>query len=182
MPIIRPYKNIMPRIHPSAFIAENAVIIGDVEIGAESSVWYGCTLRGDVNNIVIGQRTNIQDHTMIHVSSTTQGTYIGDDVTVGHAAVLHACTIGSLAFIGMQACVMDDVTIGEQAMVAAGALVTPGKIVEKGQLWGGSPAKFMRDLSQKDLDFLPFSAQRYATLAKIYRESTEHEPSSENGR
>ncbi len=170
MPIIRPYKNITPRIHPSAFIAENAVIIGDVEIGEGSSIWYGCTLRGDVNNIVIGKRTNIQDHTMIHVSSTTQGTYIGDDVTVGHAALLHACTIGSLAFIGMQACIMDDAVVEEQAMIAAGSLVTPGKTITKGQLWGGSPARYMRDLSQKDLDFLPFSAQRYADLARTYRQ------------
>ena len=168
MPIISPYKNILPKIHPSAFIAENAVIIGDVEIGADSSIWYGCTLRGDVNNIRIGARTNIQDHTIIHVSSTTQGTYIGDDVTVGHAAVLHACTIGNLAFIGMQACVMDDAVVEEQAMIAAGALVTPGKTVSKGQLWGGSPARYMRDLSDKDLAFLPFSAHRYVQLAKTY--------------
>lgn len=170
MPIILPYKNVVPKIHPSAFIAENAVIIGDVEIGEDSSIWYGCTLRGDVNDIRIGARTNIQDHTIIHVSSTTQGTSIGDDVTVGHAAVLHACTIGSLAFIGMQACVMDEAVVEEQAMIAAGALIAPGKKVPKGQLWGGSPARHMRDLSQKDLDLLPFSAQRYVQLARTYRE------------
>lgn len=169
MPIIRPFKGITPRIHPTAFIAENAVIIGDVEIGAESSVWFGCTLRGDVNNIIIGQRTNIQDHTMIHVSSTTQGTYIGDEVTVGHAALLHACTIGNRAFIGMQACVMDDARIEDEAMIAAGGLVTPGKTIPARQLWGGSPARFMRDLTPKDLEFLPFSAARYAKLATEYR-------------
>ena len=169
MPIIRPYKGAVPRIHPTAFIAENAVIIGDVEIGEESSVWYGCTLRGDVNNIVVGKRTNIQDHTMVHVSSTTQGTYIGDDVTIGHAAILHACSIGNKAFIGMQACIMDDAKVEDEAMVAAAALVTPGKVVAARQLWGGSPAKFMRDLTQDDLDFLPFSAQRYCNLAKTYR-------------
>lgn len=169
MAIIRPFKGITPRIHPTAFIAENAVIIGDVEIGAESSVWFGCTLRGDVNNIIIGQRTNIQDHTMIHVSSTTQGTYIGDEVTVGHAALLHACTIGNRAFIGMQACVMDDARIEDEAMIAAGGLVTPGKTIPARQLWGGSPARFMRDLTPKDLEFLPFSAARYAKLATEYR-------------
>lgn len=168
MPLILPYKGVMPRIHPSAFIAENAVIVGDVEIGADSSVWYGCTIRGDVNNIIIGQRTNIQDHTMIHVSSTTQGTYIGDDVTVGHAALLHACTIGNRVLIGMQACVMDDVSIADDVILAAGALITPGKAVPTRQLWGGRPAKYMRDLSAEDIDFLPFSARRYVGVAKNY--------------
>ncbi|MGZ9097750.1 MAG: gamma carbonic anhydrase family protein [Micavibrio sp.] len=168
MPLIRAYKNILPKIHDSVFVAENAVIIGDVEIGAESSIWYGCTLRGDVNNIRIGQRSNIQDHTIIHVSSTGQGTYIGDDVTVGHAAVLHACTIGNLAFIGMQACIMDDTIVEDGAMVAAGALVTPGKRISAGQLWGGSPARYMRDLTAEERDFLPFSAARYARLAAAY--------------
>lgn len=168
MPLILPYKGVMPRIHPSAFIAENAVIVGDVEIGADSSVWYGCTIRGEVNNITIGQRTNIQDHTMIHVSSTTQGTYIGDDVTVGHAALLHACTIGNRVLIGMQACVMDDVSIADDVILAAGALITPGKAVPTRQLWGGRPAKYMRDLSTEDIDFLPFSARRYVGVAKNY--------------
>ena len=169
MAVLIPYKNITPRIHGDAFIAETAVIIGDVEIGADSGIWFGCTLRGDVNNITIGKRTNIQDHTMIHVSSTGQGTYIGDDVTVGHAAVLHACTIGNTAFIGMKACVMDDAVVEDFAMVAAGALVTPGKRIPSGQLWGGSPARYMRDLTGQELEFLAFSAARYVTLSKTYR-------------
>lgn len=169
MPLIRPFKETLPTIDSEAFIAENAVIIGAVEIGADSSVWYGCTLRGDVNNIRIGQRTNIQDHTLIHVSSTGQGTYIGDDVTVGHSAVLHACTIGNMAFIGMQACIMDDAVVEDRAMVAAGALVTPGKRVLSGQLWGGSPARYMRDLTVEELNFLEFSAARYVKLSKAYK-------------
>lgn len=169
MPLIRPFKETLPTIDSEAFIAENAVIIGAVEIGADSSVWYGCTLRGDVNNIRIGQRTNIQDHTLIHVSSTGQGTYIGDDVTVGHSAVLHACTIGNMAFIGMQACIMDDAVVEDRAMVAAGALVTPGKRVPSGQLWGGSPARYMRDLTVEELNFLEFSAARYVKLSKAYK-------------
>lgn len=169
MPLIRPFKETSPVIDSEAFVAENAVIIGAVEIGADSSIWYGCTLRGDVNNIRIGQRTNIQDHTLIHVSSTGQGTYIGDDVTVGHSAVLHACTIGDMAFIGMQACVMDDAVVEDRAMIAAGALVTPGKRVPSGQLWGGSPARYMRDLTVEELKFLEFSAVRYVKLSKAYK-------------
>lgn len=168
MAVLLPYKSIMPKIDETAFVAETAAIIGDVVIGAESSVWYGCTLRGDVNNIVIGARTNIQDHTMIHVASEGQGTYIGDDVTVGHAAVLHACTIGNMAFIGMQACVMDGAIVEDGAMVAAGALVTPGKRIPSGQLWGGSPAKYMRDLNEAEKGFLKYSAERYVRVAKDY--------------
>jgi carbonic anhydrase/acetyltransferase-like protein (isoleucine patch superfamily) len=168
MPIITPYRKILPQIHEDAFVAENAAIIGDVEIGSDSGIWYGCTLRGDVNDIKIGQRTHIQDGTVIHVSSSTQGTYVGDDVTVGHMALLHACTIGDLAFIGMKACVMDDAIVEPRAMVAAGALVTSGKTVPSGQLWAGSPAKYMRDLTEKELEFLQFSADRYVMLSKEY--------------
>lgn len=166
--IIIPYKSTVPQIEPSVFIAPTCAIIGDVRIAGESSVWFGCTVRGDVNEVRIGSRTNIQDHTVIHVSSTGQGTYIGDNVTVGHGAILHACTIGDLAFIGMQACIMDGAWIEPGAMVAAGALVTPGKIVPSGQLWGGSPARFMRDLTQEERDFLPFSAERYVKLSRDY--------------
>ncbi len=168
--IKRAYKNVLPKIDDSVFVAENAVVIGDVEIGPESSIWYNCVLRGDVNDIKIGARTNIQDGTVIHVSSSTQGTYIGDDVTVGHMALLHACTIGDRAFIGMKACVMDDATVEEEAMVAAGALVTSGKRVPKHQLWAGSPARYMRDLTAKEVEFLRFSADRYVKLSRTYIE------------
>jgi gamma-carbonic anhydrase len=168
MPIIRPFNGISPRIAPDAFIAENAVIIGDVVIGAQSSIWYNCVLRGDVNNIVIGARTNIQDGTVIHVSSTTQGTYIGDDVTVGHMALIHACTIGDRAFIGMKACVMDDTKIEDESMIAAGALVTTKKLIPSRQLWSGTPAKFMRDLREDEIEFLSFSARRYVDLSRKY--------------
>lgn len=162
------YKGKSPQISSTAFVAENAVIIGDVEIGEESSIWYSCVVRGDVNDIKIGARTNIQDGAVIHVSSTTQGTYIGDDVTVGHMALIHACTIGDRAFIGMKACVMDDAIVEEEAMVAAGALVTSGKRVPKHQLWGGSPAKYMRALTEEEIKFLKFSADRYVKLSREY--------------
>lgn len=166
--MMKTYKGIYPRICDTAFIAENVVVIGNVHVGKESSVWYNCVLRGDVNDIRIGERTNIQDGTVIHVSSTTQGTYIGDDVTVGHMALIHACTIGDRAFIGMKACVMDDAVVEEEAMVAAGALVTSGKRVPKHQLWGGSPAKYMRDLTEEEIKFLKFSAERYVKLSRTY--------------
>jgi carbonic anhydrase/acetyltransferase-like protein (isoleucine patch superfamily) len=168
MPLIKTYRNILPRIGERVFLADNAAIVGDVEIGDDSSIWFGCTVRGDVNDIKIGQRTNIQDGTVIHVSSTSQGTYIGNDVTVGHMAVLHACTIEDEAFIGMMACVMDDAYVEKGAMVAAGALVTPGKRIPSGQLWGGSPAKFMRNLTEEEKKHIPYSAGHYVRLAKDY--------------
>lgn len=164
-----PYQGKSPKIHPTAYIAPTAVIIGDVEIGADSSIWFGCVLRGDVNEIRIGERTNIQDGTVIHVAEAGQGTYIGDDVTVGHAALLHACTIGSRALIGMRTTVMDDAQIADETVIAAGALVTPGKHVGKGQVWAGSPAKHWRDLSAEDIDLITVRAAQYVRLGQSYR-------------
>lgn len=167
--VIKSYRNIMPKIDDTAFIADNTAIIGDVEIGAGSGIWYGVTLRGDVNDIKIGKRTNIQDGTVIHTSLGVQGTYIGDDVTVGHAAVLHACTIGNKAFIGMQSLIMDEVVVEDEAMVAAGSMVTPRKRIPKHQLWGGRPAKYMRDMTPEEIEYLQISADRYAALAAEYK-------------
>ncbi len=167
--IIRPYRNINPKVEPTAFVAENAAIIGDVEIGAGTGIWYGCTLRGDVNDIKIGARTNIQDGTVIHTSLGVQGTYIGDDVTVGHMALLHACTIGNKAFIGMQSLIMDEVVVEDEAMVAAGSMVTPRKRIPRHQLWGGRPARYMRDMTPEEIEYLQISADRYAALAQEYK-------------
>ncbi len=167
---LRKFKDKHPVIHETAYIDPDCTIIGDVEIDAEVSIWPGCVVRGDVNNITIGKRSNIQDGTIIHVSSTSQGTYIGDDVTVGHMALLHACTIGDRAFIGMKACVMDDATVEADAMIGAGALVTPGKVVKSGELWVGSPAKFKRMLTDDEIAFLKFSAARYVKLSRVYVE------------
>lgn len=169
MNIILPYKSRYPTVHETAFIASNAAVIGDVRIGAQANIWFGCTIRGDVNDITIGARTNIQDNSVIHVTRNVQGTYIGDEVTVGHAAVLHACTIGNQAFIGMQACILDEAVVEDRAMVAAGALVTPGKVVKTGQLWAGRPARYMRDLTPEELNFLAISADNYVRLAAEYR-------------
>lgn len=167
--LIRPYRGVHPMIDPSAFVAETAVVTGDVVIGPATGIWYGCVLRGDVNEIRIGARTNIQDGTVIHVARNGQGTYIGDDVTVGHLALLHACTLESGCFVGMKACVMDGALVESRAMVAAGALVTPGKRVKSGWLWAGSPAKPVRELTEEELAFLPVSAMQYSDLAREYR-------------
>jgi len=168
-PQILPYRGITPSINPTAFVAQGATVIGDTHISEESGIWYGCVIRGDVNEIRIGKRTNIQDLTMIHCAELGQGTYLGDDITVGHSAVLHACNIEDNAFIGIQACVMDDCIVEKGAMVAAGALVTPGKIVKAGEVWAGSPAKKLRDINQKDLDFFEINRKRYVRLANEYR-------------
>lgn len=168
MALILPYRGVMPTIDPSAFIADNAVIIGDVHIGAESNVWFNCVLRGDVHEIRIGRRTNIQDGTIIHTTRNVAGTYVGDEVTVGHKALLHACTVETNAFVGMGAIILDEAVIEGGAMVAAGALVSPKKRVPTGQLWAGQPAKFMRDLTQADLDFFPVSADNYVKLSREY--------------
>jgi carbonic anhydrase/acetyltransferase-like protein (isoleucine patch superfamily) len=158
----------MPVIHPNAFIAAGAVIIGDVEIGAYSSVWFGCVVRGDVNIIRIGERTNIQDGTIIHVTRKTSPTHIGSGITIGHLALLHACTLEDDCFIGMGAKILDDAVVESGAMVAAGALVTPRKRIPSGQLWGGNPAKFMRELSEADRAFFPISADNYVRLGQEY--------------
>ncbi len=168
--LILPYKGITPTIHQSVFIAPTAVITGDTEIDEETGIWFGCILRGDVNVIRIGKRTNIQDGTIIHVASKGQGTFIGDEVTVGHMAVLHACTVESRCFIGMKACVMDGAYVETGAMVGAGALVTPGKRVKAGQLWTGSPAKYQRDLTAAEIAFFSESARHYAQLAQTYKQ------------
>lgn len=175
---ILPYRGVMPKIHPDAFVAETAAIIGDVEIGPGSSIWYGCILRGDVNKIRVGAGTNLQDGTIVHVNHDRSGdyretgggmpTHIGDNVTVGHQALIHACTIESGAFIGMAAVVMDGVVVEGTAMVAAGALVTPGKRVARGELWGGRPAKPMRSLTEQELADLPYLAEHYQGTAASY--------------
>lgn len=165
---ILPYKKILPKIADNVFIADNAVVAGDVEIGEESNIWFGVMMRGDVHEIRIGKRTNIQDNSVLHVTSNVAGTYIGDEVTVGHGAILHACTVKNQGFIGMGAIVLDEAVIEERAMVAAGAVVTPRKVVPSGQLWAGNPARYMRDLTEEELAFFPKSADNYVRLAREY--------------
>ena len=165
MAFILPYKSMKPEIDNSVFVASNAVVLGDVEIGAQSNIWFGVSIRGDVHEVRIGTRTNIQDNAVVHVTRNVSGTYIGDEVTIGHGAIIHACTIGDQSLIGMGAIVLDEAIVEPGAMVAAGALVTPGKVVETGQLWGGNPARYMRDLTPEEQAFLPVSADNYVRLA-----------------
>ncbi len=167
-PIILPYKGKLPKIAPDAFIAPGAVIIGDVEIGSKAGVWFGCVIRGDVNHIRIGERTNIQDGTVVHVTRVTSPTIIGSGVTIGHSVLLHGCTIEDGSFIGMHSTVMDDAVVSVGGMVAAGALVTPRKTVPKGEIWGGNPAKLLREMTQAEKDFIPVSADNYVRLAAEY--------------
>lgn len=171
--IILPYRGVSPRIAKTAFIAPTATIIGDVEIGEDSNIWFGCIIRGDVNEIRIGERTNIQDGTVVHVSREKYGTYIGSDITIGHMALIHACTLEDGCFIGMQATVMDGCVVSSGAMVAAGALITPGKLVAPGQLWAGKPAKRVRDLSEADSKSIAATAPHYVRLAREYREASD---------
>ncbi|MFC4270857.1 gamma carbonic anhydrase family protein [Sneathiella chungangensis] len=166
---IIPFKGTAPQIAKDAFIAPSADIIGDVVIGEGSSIWFNCVVRGDVNTIRIGRGTNIQDGTVIHVSGGTHPTNIGDDVLVGHNCLIHGCTLEDGSFVGMGATVMDGAVVETGGMVAAGALVTPGKRVPSGELWGGSPAKCIRRLSEAEAASLNEGAKHYATLAQTYR-------------
>ena len=166
--LILPYKGKTPVIHDTAFIAPNAVIIGDVEIGARSGIWFNCVARGDMNDIRIGANTNIQDGTIIHVDSRTYGTRIGDNITVGHMCLLHACTLEDGCMVGMQATVMDGAVVESGALVAAGSLVTPGQRVGAGEVWAGSPARRLRDVGDRDKDMLDYIWPGYVDLAQDY--------------
>lgn len=168
-PLILPYKGVLPTIHPEAWIAPGAVVIGDVHIGAETNVWFNCVIRGDVCPIRIGERTNIQDGTVVHVTRKTGPTSIGSGITIGHSALIHACTLEDGCFIGMHATVMDNAVVESGGMLAAGGLLTPGKRIPSGQLWAGNPAKPFREMKQEERDFIPISADHYVKLAKDYQ-------------
>ena len=176
MAIIKPFNGVWPKIANTAYVAENAVIIGDVIIGEFSSVWFSAVLRGDVNAIRIGNRTNIQDLTMIHCSSAQGGkpgipTIIGDDVTIGHTAILHACTIEDETLIGMGACILDGAHIEKYAIVGASGLVTMTKRVPSFELWGGQPAKKMRCLDSEIVNDIKLSATHYVGLAQEHKKA-----------
>lgn len=164
------YRGVWPKIDPTAFIAPGAVITGDVEIGPEASIWPGVVIRGDVNYVRIGARTNIQDGTVVHVTREKYPCLIGAGITIGHKALLHACVLEDGAFVGMSATVMDGAVVESGAMVAAGALVTPGKRVKAGEIWAGSPAKYMRDITEDEKAYALESVEVYCRLAREYAE------------
>nr|WP_166179941.1 gamma carbonic anhydrase family protein [Altererythrobacter segetis] len=173
---ILPFDGKTPRIHASAFVAPGARIIGDVEIGPDASVWYNCVLRGDINRIVIGARSNLQDGTIVHVEGPRPGgaglpTIVGKDVLVGHMAILHGCAVEDDAFVGMGAIVMDDCRIGVGAMLAAGAMLTPGKHIPEAQLWTGRPATFRRNLTAHERGTMATQARHYVDNARRHVEA-----------
>lgn len=167
--LLLPFDGIRPTIAPDAFIAPNATIIGNCVIGAGSSIWFGCVLRGDVHEIRVGARVNIQDGSVVHVSRAKTGTYIGDDVSIGHMALIHGCVLEDQSFVGMNATVMDECVVESMAFVAAGSLVTPGKRVKRGELWAGRPAKMIRELDETDYAMMAGTGRGYAALAQQYR-------------
>ena len=166
--MIRSINGVHPKVHETAFVTEDSFVIGDVEIGEDASVWFGSIVRGDVNYIRIGARTNIQDGTVIHVSSKTHPTVIEHEVTVGHRVTLHGCYIETGCLIGIGAIVMDGVNVGANSLVAAGSLLTPGTQIPPGSMVMGSPAKVKRPLTPEELADLPRFWQNYVELKKHY--------------
>jgi carbonic anhydrase/acetyltransferase-like protein (isoleucine patch superfamily) len=171
MGLVRGFGGKHPAVGEGTFIAETAVLVGDVEIGRRSSVWYGTVLRGDVYRIRIGDEVSIQDNSVVHVTSGRYATTVGSRVTVGHSVVLHGCTIEDDCILGMGAIVMDQAHIGKFCVVGAGALVTPGTVIEEGQLVVGSPARAKRALTADERDWIRSSAQHYVELAARYLEA-----------
>jgi carbonic anhydrase/acetyltransferase-like protein (isoleucine patch superfamily) len=164
------YRGKKPKLHETVFIAEGARIIGDVEIGKESSIWFNTVVRGDVHSIRIGERTNIQDNCVLHVTHETFALQIGSDVTVGHGAVLHGCTIHDCCLVGMGAIVLDNAKVKTRSFVAVGALVPENFEVPEGMLVAGVPARVKRPLTGDEVRMLEQSAQNYLTYVKTYRE------------
>ena len=176
-PYILPYKGMTPKIDNKAWVAPGATVIGDVEIGEDSSIWFGVVVRGDVHKIRIGERVSVQDLSMIHVThykkedkSDGSPTIIGNDVTIGHRVMLHGCTIEDACLIGMSATILDDAVIGRESIVGAGALVTKGKKFPPRSLIIGSPAKVVRELTDEEVEELYASAKRYVGFMSEYKD------------
>jgi len=166
-----PFDGKRPELHATAFVAPSASVIGDVTMGEEASVWYGCVLRGDTNWIRIGARSNVQDGTIVHVNAGTMPTEIGTDVTIGHACIIHACTLRDRAFVGMGATVLDKAVIEEGGMLGAGGLLAPGKRIGPNELWLGAPARLVRVMSAEERAGWDRTAAHYVELARRHRAS-----------
>jgi carbonic anhydrase/acetyltransferase-like protein (isoleucine patch superfamily) len=167
--LIRAWGGKAPRLADGVWVAPGAVIVGDVEIGPGSSIWFGAVVRGDVNQVRVGARTNVQDHAILHVTGGTHPTSVGDDVTLGHRVTLHGCTVKDRCLIGIGAVVMDGAVVGEDSMVGAGSLVPPGMVVPPRMLALGSPAKVKRELTREEIAYFRRSAASYAAYAEQYR-------------
>ncbi len=171
---LRPYLGRLPTLGQRVYLDPAATVIGDVELGDDVSVWPGCVLRGDVNHIRIGARSNVQDGSIVHVSHHSpynQGghpTLIGEDVTIGHGTIIHACSIGDRCLIGMGACILDGASVATHGFLGAGAVLGPGKRVGEGELWVGNPARLVRLLGEKEIESLLYSAQHYVRLKDQY--------------
>jgi len=170
---VLPFGNITPRIDPETWVAPGATVVGDVEIGAGSGIWYGCVVRGDVERIRIGRNTNIQDGTVVHVMGDPGGfsTTIGDNVTIGHMCLIHGCVLENGAIVGMKSTLRDGVAVESGAMVAAGSLVPPGKRVPSGEVWAGSPAKLFRRMTPEVEAMFVEIRTHYAKLARQHADS-----------
>lgn len=169
--IIRPWRSKRPAIGRDVFVATGAVVIGDVTLGDEVNIWFGCVLRGDDDAISVGARTNIQDGTVIHVFKDVYPTRIGAGVTIAHGARLHGCTIHDDAMVGIGATVLDGAIVEGGAIVAAGAVVPPGKVVRAGELWAGCPAKLARPVKPAEIEFIKVNARHYCGLARSHVET-----------
>lgn len=166
--VLRAFGGARPRIGRGVFLAETCAVIGDVEIGDDASIWYGTVVRGDVMPIRVGARTSVQDGTIVHVTAGTQGTVIGSDCTIGHGAILHACTVEDHCLIGMGATVLDGAVIGRGSLVGAGSLVTPGTVIPPGSLAFGSPARVKRPVNTRERQQIELGAAHYVELARRY--------------
>lgn len=167
--MIKSFQNLQPKIHASVFVAENATVVGDVEIGADSSIWFGSILRGDVNFIRIGARSNVQDGCIIHVSSNTHPTVVEDEVTLGHRVTLHGCRVETGCLIGIGAIILDGARVGHNSLVAAGSLLTPNTEIPPRSLVMGSPARVRRKLGETEIKDLEKFWRNYVSLSRNYR-------------